>query len=925
VAVTFRVLGSVEALRDGEPVDLSGKPLTVLACLLVRANSTVSVDALVAALWGETDGHGKGAVQTYVMRLRRVLGGEVVHTHGTGYRIDASPDELDLLRFQALAAQGDVVAAGGDHASAAARFGEAVALWRGPALDNVDSDVLRREDAAALNEQRLAVWQRWAAAQLRLGNAPVAELTRLTGEHPLHEPLWQQLMQALHRAGRTPDALAAYRRLSAVLAEELGLDPSPPLQQLHQAILTGEPVAEPVAEPATAPQGPRPAAVPRQLSAAIDGFRGRSDELAYLVKLASGDTGASAVIAAIEGTAGVGKTTLAVRFAHEVAEQFPDGHIQLNLRGYGPGEPLAPSAALESLLQSVGAGPEPPAELDARAALWRTHTSGRKILILLDNARSSDQVRPLLPGPGCLVVVTSRSRLPGLTARDGAGRVSLERLSESDAVDLLSTTVGAHRVHADPAASRRFVVRCAYLPLAIRILGEYAEQHPERPLADIVDDVVAGPDRLAYFDLDDGDDTNLRAIFDRSYTALDDDTARLFRLLGRHPGREFGAFAAAALGDLRVDETRRVLDRLVRANLLEQHRPGRYEFHDLLREFALTLTDPDEGAAALRRAVDWYLHSAMHVYEVIRPGWLDDAPPRPPGLSLPAVSSLVEAMRWYAAEHDNLLAVVDTASALSLHAEVCQLVLALRPYFHHVPVRDGWFATHLLAVDAARAIGDRRAEGRFSRSLGVAHVRFATPEAAVPYCESAVAIARELDIPDDECDALNDLAIVWSELEDHDRALAVFEQTVDIAQQLDTRREAVARRNLAACYVDVGRFDDAITQARVVLGLVVDLSDLGLEAYVLHTLATAQAGLRQYEDSLANLQKSLALARETGTRLTQADVLDAMGDVNADLGDATNAARRYEEALEVLVDLGHRNADRVRDKLAALGSTSRRS
>ncbi|HEY7047873.1 MAG TPA: BTAD domain-containing putative transcriptional regulator [Jatrophihabitantaceae bacterium] len=911
MTVTFRVLGTVEAVRDGTPIALSGKPLVLLACLLVRANSTVSIDALAAALWGETGAHGKGAIQTCVRRLRRALGDEVVRTQGAGYRIDAGPDELDLKRFRALMAGGEQAVAAGDDAGAAARFGEAVALWRGPALANVESDVLHREDVAALNEQRLAVWQHWADAELRLGRPPIAELTRLIGEHPLHEPFWQQLMQALHQAGRTADALAAYRQLSAVLADELGLDPSPPLQDLHQAILTGD-----APLPAAAAAAPAP---PRQLSAAIDGFRGRSEELAQLAKMVGAGSGNSAIIATIEGTAGVGKTTLAVRFAHEVADEFPDGHVQLNLHGHGPGEPVPPSAALESLLQSLGIGGEQlPASLDARAALWRTHTSGRKILVLLDNARNSDQLRPLLPGPGCLVLVTSRSRLHGLTARDGAERLSVGRLDEDDALDLLAQTVGAQRVHADPAASRRFVVRCAYLPLAIRILGEYADQQRDRPLADIVDEVAAGSDRLAYFDLDDGDDTNLRAVFGRSYAALDDEAARLFRLLGRHIGRTFAGPVAAALAERPVAVTERLLQRLVRAHLLEQHASGRYEFHDLLREYAVSLAGQADGAAAERRALDWYVHSAVHVYDVLRPGWLDERPTPPSGLHLPTITGHADAMRWCTAEHDNLLAAVDLASALQLHRLVCDLVLVLRPYFHHVPVRDGWFASHEVAVESARAIGDRRAEGQLLCSLGVAHVRFATAEEALPYCRSALAIARELGNRDDEFAALNDLGLALWHVADHDQAVAVLEQALAVARRLDRRRELIARSNLADAYVSVERFADAIDQADAGLDLAADSGEPNFKAYVLLTLAGAQAGLDDDEAALANLQAALALAREAGAVLGQADALEKMADIHAKVGEPEAASERYDEALGLLTTLGHRNAQRIRTKRAAL-------
>jgi DNA-binding SARP family transcriptional activator len=914
--VTFRVLGAVEVVRDGRSVPLTRQPLTVLAGLLVRANSAVSAEVLANVLWGERPASTRGAVQTYVMRLRRALGPDVVSTTGGGYRIDATADNLDLLRFRQLTTRAERAAARGEDAQAGADYREALELWRGPALHNVASDLLQREDVPALTEQHLSAWEQWAGTQLRLGETPIAELTRLTGEHPLRERFWEQLMLALYRAGRQADALTAYRQVTARLADELGLDPGKSLQQLHQAILTRDPQLDELTPSARVPEA---IAVPRQLSAVISGFTGRVDELRQLAKAVDTGTGTSTVLVAIEGAGGVGKTTLAVRFAHEVAAQFPDGQIQLNLHGYGPGEPVTPTAALESLLQSVGvAGEQIPASVDARAALWRTHTSGKALLLVLDNARSSDQVRPLLPGPGGLVLVTSRATLRALIARDGALPVSLERLPDADALALLAQTVGRERVHADEAASRRFVAQCARLPLAIRVLGEHANQRADRPLADIVDEVAADSDRLAYFDLDDGDDTDLRAVFAQSYAALADDAARLFRLLGVHPGRTFGALAAAALAEQPLPDTNRLIDRLVRAHLLEQPRPGRYEFHDLLREFAAALArQDDEAQPALDRVLDWYAHAALRAGGALR-GRPDDDPV-PPGLLLPAISDYQDARDWYVAECDSLLAAVDAARARQLHWHVCQVALSLGWYFSDVPILGGWFATHEIALDSARIDRHRRAEGRLLNSLGIAHIKFGTLTSALDCCRSAQAIAQELGRRDDEFAALNNIGLALWLQSDHEGSIEFTEQALAVAQQLDPEAELLARGNLADNYVGVGRFDEARIQAEAALDLVEPSSDPNFRAYALVALAGAQAGLHDHEASRRNYESALALFVDVGGLLGQSQVLERMGDLHAEVGDPSSAARRYQEALDLLVKLGHRDADRLHSKLAGIG------
>ena len=472
VVLDFRVLGPAEVTADGRPVPLGGsRPLIVLAGLLLRANRVVPVDELGRWLWNDDRRRSKGALQTYVLRLRRALGDQVaIRTESGGYLIELDDDLLDLTRFRALAVRGKAAMDRGESRRAAVHFAEALAQWRGPALLNVESDALHRDEAGQLAEERLRVREQWADALLEVGEygTVVPELARLTRENPLRERLHEQLMTALYRSGRQAEALEVYRRISGVLADELGLDPGPSLQRTRQAILTG--AGDPVARYRL---GVEPQ-VPHQLPADLRTFSGRECDLKALHALLpeAADAGASTPIASVEGMGGIGKTTLAVHFAHEIADRFPGGQVYLNLRGYGPCAPVEPSAALEAMLTALGVPCEAiPGDLDGRAASWRTHTAGRRLLVVLDNANRTEQVRPLLPGPGCFVVITSRWQLRALVATHGAHRIALEELGDEDAVALLAATIGFDRVARDPAAAERFVRYCGGLPLAIRILA----------------------------------------------------------------------------------------------------------------------------------------------------------------------------------------------------------------------------------------------------------------------------------------------------------------------------------------------------------------------------------------------------------------------------------------------------------------------
>jgi DNA-binding SARP family transcriptional activator len=573
--VEFGLLGAVEVRVGGRDLDVGhSRQRCVLAALLVDANRLVPVDVLVDRVWGEQVPHrARNAVAGYVSRLRQVLPGEVsIIGRQGGYVLTVDPMSVDLHRFDHLVRRARV-----EPDEAVVLLTEALGLWRGEPFATSDTPWLATV-RSALETRRLAALLDRNDLVLEQGRHTelLAELDVTAEVFPLDERLAGQLMLALYRCGRQADALLRYERIRRRLADELGADPGPELRLLHRKILTAD-LALPVSR-----------AVPRQLPMPLRALAGRARELAALDAVL---TGRRPMVAAVSGMAGVGKTVLAVHWAHRVAERFPDGQLHVNLRGFGPDETATtPGEALRTLLDALGS--RVPASVDAQGRQYRDVVADKRMLILLDNARDADQVRPLLPGsPGCLVLVTSRNRLTGLVAADGAHPVAVAPLSTEDSRDLLADRLGAARI-ADSAATDEIIMRCAGLPLALTVVAARVAC-TGFPLRVIAADLGEGLDPFC-----DGDSaTDVRAAFSWSYRALGPAAARLFRLLGLHPGQDISVENAAALfGAPRV---RPLLAELTRAHLLVERRPGRYVLHDLLRAYAVELAQIHDLSPAL--------------------------------------------------------------------------------------------------------------------------------------------------------------------------------------------------------------------------------------------------------------------------------------------------------------------------------------
>ncbi|MET8698654.1 BTAD domain-containing putative transcriptional regulator [Kitasatospora sp. NPDC004723] len=791
----FKILGPLEVWADdGRRTRTEGaKQERMLGTLLLNAGAVVPVARLVDAVWDdEPPATAHRQVRNLAGLLRRKLaaahdGSPVLLTDGPGYRIAPDGHQVDALTFAHRVSVARRLAERGEPAAAVQEFRSALGLWRGPVLDGLSGSLLAA-GSVALNELRLTAWENCLDLEAELGRhrQTVPELTALVAEHPLRDRFVTQLVRALHRAGRQADGLAAYRRFARQLADELGLDPGPELQVLHQELLKGGP-APAVRSPGTRQQVPRPA----QLPPALATFVGRRAELAVLDGLADpAGPVVAAGIGVVTGGAGTGKTALAVHWAHRVRERFPDGQLHLDLRGYAFGPPLAPYEALARFLRALGTDREQiPGTIDECAALYRSLLADRRVLVLLDNARNAEQVRPLLPGSaGSLALVTSRDGLAGLTACDGARRLVLDVLPQPEAVEVLARITGVDRTRAEPRAAAELAAACGHLPLALGIAAGRLAERPHRTLVDHAAELRDAEDRLTALQID-GDATSaVRAAFDLSYRALRPTAQRLFRLLGLAPGSRISTAAAAALSGSAPAATGPVLEHLAAAHLLNPAGPDRYRLHDLLRcyaaERATAETGPADRAAARERLCSWYLHHAEAAARLLTPQRrrlpLTAAGPwyEPPGFTTPA-----EARQWCESEHPQLMETVRYAAEHGLDGHAWQLPVALWGHFQAGPYLADWMAADRSAVAAARRIGDRGGEGHARNDLATALSAQGRHEPALGELRTARALLASVGDRAGEAHVLGNLGHQSLLTEQYEAATTYFREALAILRE----------------------------------------------------------------------------------------------------------------------------------------------
>jgi DNA-binding SARP family transcriptional activator/Flp pilus assembly protein TadD len=894
----FCLLGPL-VVRCGEvvlPVP-RGKQRAVLAVLLLNAGRVVSVGEIAETLWGPAPPPSASAtVRNYVKRLRRVLRNadqDRIVTRSPGYVIRADPGELDVARFEVGLEGARNAARGGSWEAAADQAREALALWRGEPLADVDSEALALREVPRLAELRLQAAELRIDAELRLGRhgVVIAELERMAAAHPLREHLRALLMLALYRDGRQAEALAVYRHARRVLVAELGAEPGAELRELHRQILTPSPVLAAPESGQLPPGGARPAGarpgpvVPRELPGPVPQFVGRAAELADLTGMlerASAQRPQTLVISAIAGMAGVGKTALATQWAHQVADRFPDGQLHVNLRGYDPGQPMSAADALARFLRSLGVAEQNiPAETAERAARYRSLLTGRRMLIMIDNAVDVEQVRPLLPGtPSCVAVVTSRDALAGLVARDGAHRLDLGLLPPAEAVRLLRALIG-ERVDAEPEATATLAGYCARLPLALRVAAERAAASPGVSLADVTSELADQQERLDRLDAAGDRLTAVRAVFSWSVRHLHDETARAFRLLGLHPGADFDAYAAAALTDTTLRQARWLLDRLARAHLIQPAGTGRYGMHDLLRAYAADQAadsgSEQERRAALTRLFDHYLATAAVAAGALFPADPDQPPlPRPAG-PVPPVTSPAAALAWLDARRSALVAVAAHAADHGWPGHAIGLAATIFRYPDVGHFTDA-AAMHSHAHRAAAQAGDRTAEAAALTMLGAADAAQGRLRQATSHLEHALALSRENGDRIGEARALGNLGMAdycqgryRQSAGCHRKALAIYLEAGDHSG------EARELHGLGIVDLRQGRYEQAARHLRRSLALFRDAGLRSGEALVLGHLGELELRQGRYGHAAGHLRRSLGLGREIGSRMCQARALACLG------------------------------------------------
>ena len=959
----FRLLGPVELWAAGRPVDLGpAKRRTVLAALLVDVGRWVPAETLIDRVWGEDPpAQVRGTLYAHVARIRRVLAETGAGLHGdvgmpstasgsgdaeipsavpelvrgpAGYRLDLPPDLVDIHRFRSLIARAR--RAKESDATRVLTLRKAMGLWQGTPLAGVPGAWAARTRESWLHQYVDAVLA-WAEAELRVGGhlVVVDSLSVLVAEHPLIEPLAVALIRALGAAGRAPEALATYGALRKRLSDELGTTPGAEAQRAHQALLRGQAAPRPPSGTSTGTgtgTGRGKAVVPAQLPLDVAGFTGREEELARLEKVlgASTQRPTAVVVSAVSGTAGVGKTALAVHWAHRARDRFPDGQLYVNLRGYDPARPMTAPDALVRFLTALGVPEQDiPAEPDDRAARYRTEVADRRMLIVLDNAATVEQVRPLLPGTGsCAVLVTSRDSLAGLVAREGAQRLDLDLLPADAARTLLRRLIGP-RAEAEPAAVDTLAAQCARLPLALRVAAELAAARPGTPLTDLVAELADQQGRLFLLDAEGDPRAAVVTVFSWSLRQLPTAAARTFRLLGLHPGPDLGAHAAAALTGSTVPDARRALEVLARAHLVQRvdtapaptgtsapdtrealdtptrahliqradttptptststpdthdalntpaptqpvHRPDttRYGMHDLLRAYAARLAvaqdAPEVREAALDRLFDHYLAAAATAMNRLHPA---EAHRRP---TAPATSTPVPDL----SDADVARAWLDTErtclTAMSAHTAAHgrpahAIRLSLTLYRHLISGHHtDGLTIHGHARDAARLLDDPAAEARALLGIGTAHYQLARHEPARRHLQEALTRFREADDPTGQARALTNLGLVDERL---------------------------------------GRFPSAVEYLEQALLLYRSVDDTSGESIALKNLAHVEGQLGRYDAAADHLHQSLTLLRRAGNRYLEAHALMDLGTVETCLDRLDEAAHHQEQALALLREVG---------------------
>jgi DNA-binding SARP family transcriptional activator len=947
---------------------------SVLAALLINAGQIVSVDMLIDEVWDGTAPTKAGnLISIYVLRLRRMLGedgGKLLVTRSPGYQLRVGTADTDVRQFEAMVLDGRNALAAGNPSDAAGLLAQALALWRGSPLADVPRSALVSREAERLAELRLDASELRITAELACGGhaAVVADLRRLLADNPFREGLWVLLMKALNGSGRHAEALDAYGQARKVISEELGVDPGAELRKLYYDLLaedadaglggpagtilagsvrastpaapsrSAKPTAPTAATPTPAASAPAtstsaPAApdeqaaeqagepiprvspqCPAQLPADIVDFTGREDQIKHLSDLlgaAAEDGNDGAVrIALVAGYGGLGKTSLAVHAAHRVRPAFSDGQLYVDLLG-ATAHPLQPADVLARFLRDLGVeGRDIPHDEAERAARYRTSLAGRRVLVVLDNAKDAAQVRSLLPGSAsCAVLITTRSRMPDLASTK---LVDLNVLDDDEALTLFTKVVGDERAAGEPEATAELLLACAGLPLAIRICAArlatrsgWTIQSMANRLRDEhrrLDEMTAG-------------DLAVRASFEVSFSSLPKPRsaraiapALAFCLLGLWHGPTISTAAAAALFGSSEDQAADALEILVDAHLLESKSQDRYKFHDLLRVYASERAEADLPASdrdeALRRLLSWYMRTADAAATTVSPMRytlrIDVDPADPPALGFAHID---EALAWYDAERINMVPAIRQAIACDLHT----IAWRFAPPLYVLGIRRGNWAdcitTHRIALASARQVGNRQGEAWVLNNLGDVLGVVRSSE-AIGLLEESLAIRQEIHDRLGEAQAANNLADAFEELGRREEAVVMLRRALDLNRAVGNHYgEAIALSNLGAALLHLNRVQEAVPVLEDACAAFTRLDQLRA-GYALHSLGRCYLSLGRVKEALDCLQRAVSSHQAVGDRLQQAHTLKTLAAAQKHLGEVVLAREARTQAAAIFDELG---------------------
>jgi DNA-binding SARP family transcriptional activator/tetratricopeptide (TPR) repeat protein len=926
-SVEFGVLGPVQALIVGRSADLGErKQRLVLAMLALEVNRVIPVSRFADILWSDSPPNSaRRIIQAHVSRLRTALhevgaaaDGTALVRRGSGYLLATDPVSVDAHRFRFLVEDAELRT---DDPGKVKVLSEALALWRGPALADAAPDDLRQQLCGGLEEARLMAVENLLETRLRLGHhLPVLdELTDLAALHPYRPRITRCLMLALYRAGRTADALRSFEVLRDRLRRELGLDPPAELTELHVAILRADPGLSHgqvnLADPA-----------PAQLPADIADFVGRDTELAALGRFteahplhpppATHTARASTVI--ITGGAGVGKTAFAVHWAHLVADDFPDGQLYVDLRGYSGTAPVTTLDALISLLHGLGVPmARIPADERQAAALYRSEMAGRRMIVVLDNARSEQPVRPLLPGRSkSVTLVTSRTGLTGLTAREGAARICLDPLSTDEALALLAGMIGAVRIRRETEPAAELARLCAGLPLALRIAAARLLALPHTQIKEYVKE-IADEDAFASLQVDGDDSASVWTAFDLSYLALDPSSRRVFRLLGVIGSGNLSVHAIAAMNGATAAHVRHALSRLADAHLVEQHSGARFGPHDLLRRYAMVKskdedTTPDRQAALLR-LLRWYLHGADQATRLFSPFALRQLPPVSPAGQKLEFAGIDEALAWLESEQAHMVEALVRA-ADEEDDSICDLAVQLARRLHSFLFRRGHLASDVQVSQAALNAAVRRhdpgAEAWACISLGATNALLGRDDQARPLFHRALKIARATTDTSLLANCISNAADVWWRAGEIDKVEAALREEIDLRVDLDDDYGlAFCELNLGELYRGKALYEQSRSAYERSMRKLRAVGDRYGESLAMHGLGCLEMRQGRLDQAADSLNGATVILREVKNRSALGFVLVDLGQAYRRQGQSGQAMSSLYEGLRLCRELGMRRRE----------------